>query len=284
MNPDAVPIFQSEATFPVGRKNSKSFQATRRQFPVTLAWVVTIHKCQGLTLAEVVVDMTLGKGRFAPGQAYVAFSRVQELSKLHIINYSHKQISVSEHAAAEMQRLCNNRLPDIPPPLFSTVLKGIPLLHLNIANLKIKIHDIINDDLVKLAGIISSNETKLDSTDILLPSTIGLNNHMMIFCKDQNSHCGGVALIVNNDFCPHELTIETMYELLAVKICKPFDMIIVSAYRPPSSHVCKFADELVQIITQLNGSILMCVLGDFNEDILMGKETHCHTKLQSMGF
>ena len=75
-----------------------------------------------------------------------------------------------------------------------------------------------------------------------------------------------------------------MYELLAVKICKPFDKIIVSVYRPPSSHVCKFADELVQIITQLNGSIPMCVLGNFNEDILMGKDTHCHTKLQSMGF
>ena len=28
----------------------------------------------------------------------------------------------------------------------------------------------------------------------------------------------------------------------------------------------------------------MCILGDFNEDILMGKETYCHTKLESMGF
>ena len=37
MNPDAVPIFESEATLPVGRKISKSFQATRRQFPLTLA-------------------------------------------------------------------------------------------------------------------------------------------------------------------------------------------------------------------------------------------------------
>ena len=38
LNPDAVPIFESEATFPIGRKNSKSFQATRRQFPFTLTW------------------------------------------------------------------------------------------------------------------------------------------------------------------------------------------------------------------------------------------------------
>ena len=103
-------------------------------------------------MSEVVVDMTLGKGRFAPSQAYVAFSGVRELSKLHIISYSHKQISVSEQAAAEMQRMCNNRIPDIPPPLFSTVMKGIPLLHWNRANLKIRLHDIVNDDLFKLVG------------------------------------------------------------------------------------------------------------------------------------
>ena len=80
MNPDAIPIFESKATFAVGRKNSKSFQATRRQILLTLAWAVTIHKCQGLTMLEVVVDMALGKGRSAPGQAYVAFKRVWELS------------------------------------------------------------------------------------------------------------------------------------------------------------------------------------------------------------
>ena len=81
-----------------------------------------------------------------------------------------------------------------------------------------------------------------------------------------------------------KFTVETTCELVAVQICQPFDMIIVSVYRPPSSHINKFADELLQIITQLSGSTLMCVLGDFNEDILMGKETHCHTKIESMGF
>ena len=99
-----------------------------------------------------------------------------------------------------------------------------------------------NDDLLKLVGI-SLNETKLGSADILLPSTIGLDNHMVIFCKDQKSHCGSVALIVNNNFCPYELNAEMTCELVAVQICHPFDMIIVSVYRPPSSHVCRFADE-----------------------------------------
>ena len=55
INQNAVPIHQMQAAFPV-EKNA-SFQATRSQFPLTLAWGVTIHKCQGLTQTEIVIDM-----------------------------------------------------------------------------------------------------------------------------------------------------------------------------------------------------------------------------------
>ena len=69
------------------RKNA-SFQATRSQFPLRLTRAVTIHKCQGFTLPEIIIDMTCAKGKFKPGEAYVAFSRVRTLEKLHIINYT----------------------------------------------------------------------------------------------------------------------------------------------------------------------------------------------------
>ena len=42
-NQNAVPIHQTQATFPIHKKTS--FKATRTQFPLTLAWAVTIHKC-----------------------------------------------------------------------------------------------------------------------------------------------------------------------------------------------------------------------------------------------
>ena len=50
---------------------------TYTQFPFILAWAVTVHKAQGLTLDRIRID--LGRGMFAPGQAYVALSRCRTL-------------------------------------------------------------------------------------------------------------------------------------------------------------------------------------------------------------
>ncbi|GAB4149361.1 MAG: hypothetical protein OHK0017_13300 [Patescibacteria group bacterium] len=52
------------------------------QFPLKLAWGVTIHKSQGQTFQKVIID--LGRGSFAHGQTYVALSRCTSLAGISL--------------------------------------------------------------------------------------------------------------------------------------------------------------------------------------------------------
>jgi ATP-dependent DNA helicase PIF1 len=79
------------------------------QFPLMLAWAVTIHKGQGKTLENVCVD--LGRGAFASGQVYVALSRCRSLRDISLARpISFHEVKCDERikhfylALAELQR------------------------------------------------------------------------------------------------------------------------------------------------------------------------------------
>ena len=55
------------------------------QYPLTLAWAMTIHKIQGATLS--LAEMNLGQSIFEFGQTYVALSRIQSLDGLYLSEF-----------------------------------------------------------------------------------------------------------------------------------------------------------------------------------------------------
>ena len=98
---------------------TKNFYVYRKQFPLILAYAVTIHKCQGLSLDCAIVD--LSDQVFSEGVAYVALSRVRTLEGLFLTAFNPKSLIVSVSSLKEvncLRQTYQNDLPlyDIPSP------------------------------------------------------------------------------------------------------------------------------------------------------------------------
>jgi len=69
--------------------------ATYSQIPLRLAWAITVHKSQGMTLDAAILD--LGK-TFEKGQGYVALSRLRSIENLKLMNFNTRSLEVDRLA------------------------------------------------------------------------------------------------------------------------------------------------------------------------------------------
>ena len=150
-------------------------------FPLVLAWATTIHKVQGLTLDQIVVDM---KGNaFNAGQAYVAFSRVKSQHGLFIMNFNPDSIKVSSSVVSEKERLVTyNVLPPQPVPnvvaLPNTSI--IQIGHLNVRSYQAKLKDISNDTCIAYTEVMCFTEIFLKPNEHV--ESLPLNHGLCVCC------------------------------------------------------------------------------------------------------
>ncbi len=73
-------------------------RASIEQIPLRLAWAITVHKSQGMSLDAALIDL---RNAFEFGQGYVALSRVRRLSGLYLLGCNNQALQVHPEVLAE---------------------------------------------------------------------------------------------------------------------------------------------------------------------------------------
>ena len=87
---------------------TEEIEGTFRQYPLKLAWAITIHKSQGLTFDKAIIDVGAS---FAHGQTYVALSRCRTLEGLVLSTPISAKAIINDETVASFTREARERRP-----------------------------------------------------------------------------------------------------------------------------------------------------------------------------
>ena len=107
----ATPILPSRKTFKLKFGN---VEYQRQNFPLSLAYSVTAHKCQGETLDEVIIDFGADqehkiKSYICPGSFYVSLTRVREGKSVYLRSFDKSYIQVNRKIEEKVDTMIKHR-------------------------------------------------------------------------------------------------------------------------------------------------------------------------------
>ncbi|XP_061178430.1 uncharacterized protein LOC133187077 [Saccostrea echinata] len=176
----------------------------RTQFPLRPAAGKTVHKAQGCTVDEIVIDMSQTKVRKNPHIHYVALSRVRSVDHLHILNFNEQALAMDEQVVEEMERMKK----DVPlqlcyVPLYQLDLHSFKIAFNNCRSLHKHFPQIQNEPNIVASDVVGFSETRLTSADVAenyqLQGYTAVFNHETTANLDRRPH-HGTAIYVKNDY------------------------------------------------------------------------------------
>ena len=275
-----TPVFEISRQFSVG-KNRDCF-VLRRQFPIPPSGAKTVHKSQGDTMSNAVVN--LGSNRRQAHIHYVALSWVQNLQGLHVLDWCDQKICASSAVQGEMGRLTTRPFRSCMPKMelseanqHSSVIKA---LFFNIRSLHAHYLDLKHDQWCLQADVIALAETRLTKTD---PDTFYALNGYQLYRFDHESnnatqHRPYYGLAIYSKYPLKHMNWLTLQKVIQVFFCTldtgylPVQLTFL--YVPPKFQSLanqKFIfDEVISSLQDIS-DMMTIICGDFNYDFFHEK-------------
>jgi len=278
-----VPIEAETKKFDLdrGNKNKTScVEVVRKQYPLQVAYALTIHKSQGSQFDHIVLDFyrtnpdTGREMNSVPnGSAYTGLSRATSSKGIVVKNFSPNCIKVSEEIHKEYRRLRNEKLFKWEHPVHQ--LDGCIISFLNIVKWDKHFEHFLSDPAhLEKCCIFSFVETNItsDPTDnststrnSVVPSWVSVFKH--------TNH--GICLMYNQDRVQLLDTYDTSHSLELLACLMKYEeeeFITVILYREPDENmyaIRTFMTDLTNEISRLPTDKRIIIVGDFNLDLMV---------------
>ena len=263
-----TPIFETKRTF---MYNRKTFE--RIQFPLQPSAAKTVHKAQGTTVDELVVDLSQTRCRKIPHIHYVALSRVKQIDHLHVLNFNEKALTKDNSVDVEMDRLKTNCMKLCYKPLYA-VDENFKLVFHNARSLHKHIDDLMSNPNITAADVIGIAESRLCEVDPDQTYTMNGFNMLRNDADASNSRpYHGIVMYVKSDLqiCKSESysTQNVEFSLVVVRR-ENVNVQCAVVYRKPTCPFPVFystlGDKLAPLIDPAGHLV---ITGDFNIDLMI---------------
>jgi hypothetical protein len=257
--PEGTVITKMEREYTLSKKAGAVVASTAKliQYPLILAFAVTVHKVQGQTIErplKCVIDL---RSVFEGAQAYVMLSRIKELKQLYILEeLPENKIYPIQKALVEIRRLqevsINNN-----PTTWDTELKPnvMKICYLNTRSLVNKFDNITSDISLQESDILILAETWIpEKTD--MSNKFQLKNYIThLNCSGRGK---GLAIFNKPEFTPISNHNEKNINITKIE---SEDIDVIAIYRSKEGSLDRLISKLHSIINMSKSTV---IVGDMN--------------------